>query len=93
MLLDARELYKNKVYKDAHEKFGQAIRFYYSHHFDLEREMTNIETLQILRRNKVKHFDSILDFLNLCGMIEFAKHETDERKFYRSIDEFMKIIK
>ena len=93
MLLDARELYKNKVYKDAHEKFGQAIRCYYSHHFDLEREMTNIETLQILRRNKAKHFDYILDFLNLCGMIEFAKHETDERKFYRSIDEFMKIIK
>ena len=93
MLSEAKQLYKDQMYKDAHEKFGQAIRFYYSHHFDLQKEITSIETLQILRKNKTKHFDSILDFLNLCGMIEFAKQDTDERKFFDSIDEFSKLIK
>ena len=78
--------------KDAHEKFGYAIRFYYSHHFELGKELTSIEALQILRKNNVKDFDLILDCLNLCGMIEFAKQEPDEKMFFDYIDKFSKLI-
>ena len=92
ILADSKKLYEEKMYKDAHEKFGYAIRFYYSHHFELSKELTSIETLQILRKNNVKDFDLILDCLNLCGMIEFAKQEPDEKMFFDYIDKFSKLI-
>ncbi len=93
ILADSKKLYDEKMYKDAHEKFGYAIRFYYSHHFELSKELTNIETLQILRKNNVKDFDLILDCLNLCGMIEFAKQESDEKTFFDYIGKFGKLIR
>ena len=92
ILADSKKLYEEKMYKDAHEKFGYAIRFYYSHHFELGKELTSIEALQILRKNNVKDFDLILDCLNLCGMIEFAKQEPDEKMFFGYIDKFSKLI-
>ena len=92
ILADSKKLYEEKMYKDAHEKFGYAIRFYYSHHFELSKELTSIETLQILRKNNVKDFDLILDCLNLCGMIEFAKQEPDEKTFFDYIGKFGKLI-
>ena len=92
ILSDSKKLYEEKMYKDAHEKFGYAIRFYYSHHFELSKELTSIETLQILRKNNVKDFDLILDCLNLCGMIEFAKQEPDEKMFFDYIGKFGKLI-
>ena len=92
ILADSKKLYGEKMYKDAHEKFGYAIRFYYSHHFELSKEITSIETLQILRKNNVKDFDLILDCLNLCGMIEFAKQEPDEKMFFDYIGKFGKLI-
>ena len=92
ILADSKKLYDEKMYKDAHEKFGYAIRFYYSHHFELSKELTSIETLQILRKNNVKDFDLILDCLNLCGMIEFAKQEPDEKTFFDHIGKFGKLI-
>jgi len=93
ILADSKKLYGEKMYKDAHEKFGYAIRFYYSHHFELSKELTSIETLQILRKNNVKDFDLILDCLNLCGMIEFAKQESDEKTFFDYIGKFGKLIR
>ena len=93
ILADSKKLYEEKMYKDAHEKFGYAIRFYYSHHFELSKELTSIETLQILRKNNVKDFDLILDCLNLCGMIEFAKQEPDEKTFFDYIGKFGKLIR
>ena len=93
ILADSKKLYEEKMYKDAHEKFGYAIRFYYSHHFELGKELTSIEALQILRKNNVKDFDLILDCLNLCGMIEFAKQEPDEKMFFDYIDKFSKLIR
>jgi len=93
ILADSKKLYEEKMYKDAHEKFGYAIRFYYSHHFELSKEITSIETLQILRKNNVKDFDLILDCLNLCGMIEFAKQEPDEKTFFDYIGKFGKLIR
>ena len=92
ILADSKKLYEEKMYKDAHEKFGYAIRFYYSHHFELGKELTSIEALQILRKNNVKDFDLILDCLTLCGMIEFAKQEPDEKMFFDYIDKFSKLI-
>ena len=92
ILADSKKLYEEKMYKDAHEKFGYAIRFYYSHHFELGKELTSIEALQILRKNNVKDFDLILDCLNLCGMIEFAKQEPDEKTFFDYIGKFGKLI-
>ena len=93
ILADSKKLYEEKMYKDAHEKFGYAIRFYYSHHFELGKELTSIEALQILRKNNVKDFDLILDCLNLCGMIEFAKQEPDEKTFFDYIGKFGKLIR
>ena len=93
ILADSKKLYEEKMYKDAHEKFGYAIRFYYSHHFELSKELTSIEALQILRKNNVKDFDLILDCLNLCGMIEFAKQEPDEKTFFDYIGKFGKLIR
>ena len=49
--------------------------------------------IQYLKKNNVKDFDLILDCLNLCGMIEFAKQEPDEKTFFDYIGKFGNLIR
>ena len=92
MLNDARQLYNEELFKDAHEKFSQAIRFYYSNRFSTGTELTNMDALQLLRNEQIPEFDSILNYLGMCEMIEFAKNPSEKKKFFSAIENFSEII-
>ena len=92
MLNDAKTLYEEDLFKDAHEKLSQAIRFYYSNRLYNGTEMTNMDTLQLLRKQNIPEFDIILNYLNMCEMIEFAKSPTQRRNFFSAIEKFSHMI-
>lgn len=93
MLNEAKKLYDEELFKDAHEKLSQAIRFYYSHRLFNGTELTNMDTLQLLRKQKVPEFDNVLSYLNMCEMIEFAKNPTQRKNFFDAIEKFSQIIR
>ena len=92
MLREAEHMYNEKLFKDAHEKLSQAIRFYYSNRFSTGSEITNMETLQLLRKENIPEFNSILDYLRMCEMIEFAKSPTEKKRFFSTIEHFSQFI-
>ena len=92
MLNEAQHLYNEELFKDAHEKFSQAIRFYYSNRFSTGTEMTNMDTLQLLRNENIPEFDHILDYLGMCEMIEFAKNPSQKKKFFDAVGRFSEFI-
>ena len=93
MLREAQHLYDEDLFKDAHGKLSQAIRFYYSNRFSTGTEITNMDALQLLRKENIPEFDSILNYLGMCEMIEFAKNPTQREKFFSAIENFSQIIK
>ena len=93
MLREAQHLYDEDLFKDAHEKLSQAIRFYYSNRFSTGTEITNMDALQLLRKENIPEFDSVLDYLGMCEMIEFAKNPIQREKFFSAIENFSQIIK
>ena len=92
MLTEAQQMYDEDLFKDAHEKLSQSIRFYYSNRFSTGTEITNMDALQLLRKENIPEFDSILDYLGMCEMIEFAKNPTERKKFFSAIERFSQII-
>ena len=92
MLTEAQQMYDEDLFKDAHEKLSQSIRFYYSNRFSTGTEITNMDALQLLRKENIPEFDSILDYLSMCEMIEFAKNPTERKKFFSAIERFSQII-
>ena len=92
LLKNANFLYKSKQIKDAYEQFSHAIRFYYSNHYDLKREVTTFEILKEIESRQKSDHKIIYDCLVLCGIIEFAKHDEQKNDFIDCISAFSKII-
>ena len=92
MLREAEHMYNEELFKDAHEKLSQAIRFYYSNRFSTGSEMTNMDALQLLRKENIPEFDSILNYLGMCEMIEFAKNPTEKKRFFSAMEHFSQFI-
>ena len=92
LLKSANISYESKQIKDAYEKFSHAIRFYYSHHYDMKREVTTFEILKEIEANHKSDYNAIYDCLALCGIIEFAKHDERKNNFIDCVSAFSKII-
>ena len=92
LLENANFLYKSKQIKDAYEQFSRTIRFYYSNHYDLKREVTTFEILKEIESRQKSDHKIIYDCLVLCGIIEFAKHDEQKNDFIDCISAFSKII-
>jgi hypothetical protein len=91
LLKEAEELFKQKKYKDAYGKAGQALRLYLSYYHGLNKEITNDEIIKYLR-NKKQTYDDIRSFFNLCNLVEFAKYKANEHDFHRIITTAKNII-
>ena len=74
--------------KEAHEKLSQAIRYYYSNKIGKGVELNSSELIQLLKAHKSTHSRKIKNWLEFCGMVEFAKHDVDETKFHNIISSF-----
>ena len=92
LIENANSLYKSKQIKNAYEQFSHAIRFYYSYHYDMKREVTTFELLKEIKINQKSDYKIIYDCLVLCGIIEFAKHDERKNDFKNCISAFSKVI-
>ncbi len=80
LLLAAEQLYKEKKYKDAYGKAGQALRLYLSYEHGLKREVTNDEVIRFLK-NKQYPYQQIKHCFDLCSLVEFAKYQANNTDF------------
>jgi len=92
MLSDAERFHSEGRVKDAFEKISQAIRFYFSRKFNLNREITVKELLSTLRSTDFKEYSKIEECLELCNLVEFAKYSPDENDFRKALDLAREII-
>lgn len=80
LLLEAEDLYKQKLYKDAYGKAGQALRLYLSYEHGLKRELTNDEVVRFLK-TKQHPYSEIKQCFDLCNLVEFAKYTANDTDF------------
>ena len=92
MLDSSTDLFENNFHKEAFEKLGQTIRFYYCNKLDLSVEMTSFEIIPELRKSKIDDFESITKWLLLCGSVEFTKHQSHKNEFDNIVSSFSKYI-
>ena len=79
--------------KEAHEKLSQAIRYYYSNKIGKGTELNSSELIQLLKRQKITHSRKIKNWLEFCGMVEFAKQDVNKTKFHDIISSFRRELK
>ena len=85
-------LFENNSHKDAFEKLGQTIRFYYCNKLNLNVEMTSFEIISELKQSKINDFENIIKWLLLCGSVEFTKHQSHKTEFDNIVSSFLKQI-
>ena len=92
MLESSQDLFENNFHKDAFEKLGQTIRFYYCNKLNLSVEMTSFEIIPELKKSKIHNFEDIIKWLLLCGSVEFTKHQSHKKEFDNIVFSFLKQI-
>ncbi|MGY5150003.1 MAG: hypothetical protein ACW9W3_08050 [Candidatus Nitrosopumilus sp. bin_68KS] len=92
MLHKSRILYQNNKRKDAYEILSQAIRYYYSQHMEIYKELTNQELLNYLRESKAIEYVQVKNWLLLCGSVEYAKYDSKDIDFENVISKFSKEV-
>lgn len=88
---DAKKLFNEKKYKDAYAMASYGLRFFYSHKLELKTELTAYETLKLIK-TKEEH-DTAQECLDLCGLVEFAKYQPNEKDFKRIVDSAISLIR
>ncbi|RZN35858.1 MAG: hypothetical protein EF813_08300 [Methanosarcinales archaeon] len=81
MLNEARSLFERGDEKEAYAKVSEALRFYFSHKFGDNRELTGIETVCLLENNN-RDVQNVKEYFNRCELVEFAKSEPDPAEFW-----------
>ena len=80
LLIEAKKLFEQGRYKDAYMKAGQSLRLYLSYEHGLQKELTNEEVLNYLKKTK-KSINHIKECFNLCSLVEFAKYQANDKDF------------
>ncbi len=91
MLEKAGELFSDKRYKDAYMTAGQALRLYLNYENGLEKETTNDEIIEHLRKEN-KDFRAAKDCFDLCSLVEFAKYKANKKDFDKIVMYAGKVI-
>ena len=80
MIREARDLFERGEEKEAYAKVSEALRFYFSHKFGANRELTGVETVRLLEK-KNRDVQKVRECLNRCELVEFAKSEPGAAEF------------
>ncbi len=80
LIQKAKDDFQEKQYKDAYGKVNQAIRLFLSYELKLNKEITNEAILLHLVNTKYPVND-IERCFRLSSLVEFAKHNPDEKEF------------
>ncbi|MFH1064373.1 MAG: hypothetical protein V1729_04795 [Candidatus Woesearchaeota archaeon] len=80
LLEEAKILFGDDRAKDAYERASQAVRLFYSHKYGYRKELTNSQTIDVLKKHNIGHKE-VQKCLNMCGMVEFAKYSANKKDF------------
>ena len=92
LIKKAKELFEQEKYKDSYGTAGQALRMFLSYKNKLNKEMTNDEIIEYLRKHK-KPYEKAKHCFDLCSLVEFAKYKTNKKDFEKIIRYATNIIK
>ena len=92
LLKKSKQLFEKKEYKDAYMLAGQSLRLYLSYKNNLEKEITNDEIIEHLRKHK-KSFKEAKACFDLCSLVEFAKYQANKEDFNKIIKHIVNIVK
>jgi len=92
MIQSSKELFDENMPKYAFEKFSQAIRYYYSNKLGINLDMTQSEMMHNLKKSDVSNYPQIQKWLQLCGQVEFVKHQSTQKEFIAALETFKKSI-
>lgn len=85
------KLFEQKRYKDAYGMASQAVRLFLSYKNGLNKEITNDEIINFLRKQN-KEYKEVKECLDLCSLVEFAKYEPNKKDFDKIVKIAKKII-
>lgn len=80
LIQEAKDNFQEKQYKDAYGKVNQAIRLFLSYELKLNKEITNESILLHLTNTKYPVHE-IERCFRLSSLVEFAKHNPNEKEF------------
>lgn len=80
LIKEAIKLFDNKKHKDAYEKAGQSLRLYLSYKYDMKKETTNDNIIEVLKKEN-KDVKNIKKCFDLCSLVEFAKYKSNKKDF------------
>ncbi len=92
LLEKSKELFEKKKFKDAYGTAGQALRLFLSYDNNLNKEITNDEIIDYLRKHK-KNYKKAKECFDMCSLVEFAKYKPDKRTFEKIIRSAEEIIR
>lgn len=84
LLIEAKDCFNKKQYKDAYGKVSQAIRLFLSCELKLNKEITNEDLISHLD-NSVYPISDIRYCFELSSLVEFAKFDANEDDFEKMI--------
>lgn len=95
MLDLAEAMYENGEVKKAFENVSKAIRVYYANKIGLNMEITNKELLENYRMiyGEQEAFNEIMECLDICTSVEFAKYTPELSHFKRALEIGRKHVK
>ena len=91
LLEESKKLFEQKQYKDAYGTAGQALRLFLSYENKLNKEITNDEIINYLKKHK-QGYKEAKECFDLCSLVEFAKYEANKKDFDKIINHAKKII-
>jgi hypothetical protein len=92
LLEKSKKQFASKEYKDAYGTAGQALRLFLSYENKLNKEITNDEIIDFLRKHK-KSYKDAKECFDLCSLVEFAKYQANKKDFKKILNVLTKIIK
>ena len=91
LLRKAKKLFDEGKYKDSYGTAGQALRLFLSYKNKLNKEITNDEIIEYLRKHK-KPYEKAKHCFDLCSLVEFAKYKANRKDFEKIIKYAANII-
>ena len=84
LLIEAKDNFNKKQYKDAYGKISQAIRLFLSYELKLNKEITNEDLISYIE-NSAYPISEIRYCFQLSSLVEFAKLDANEEDFNKMI--------
>lgn len=92
MLEEAQRLFNGGEEVMAYAKVSEAVRYYFRHELNHPEDFTDNELIKKLEKKKHKSAKKAGECLNLCGLVKFAKYQTNKKDFQEIVELAKKIL-